>query len=765
MIVSILLTAVWVVRRGAWASVNVEFGAQVQPLENRIDVCATVNVPTGSLNTLMASEFAKWDAMLTRYLSTNGTISDFFDFSQSTINSTATLAGVAGYMLGLYSFYSATNDVYYLAKLRYLMDQIISDPFFTVSTDKGTANYVPQYFFNGEENDPACMLTMYAAGIALKLYALTGDSKYKAFADDVAYQSRNWFVVVDNATDLAWSSGYYDNRDLAHAETGVNRQGAIAWFYSEYAAYNASYADYVPLILHWIWRAQLTDNSLSYNLGSTVPDTAYTAFSLFDALEAYGNVPTEFSGQLITHLNNTLGCVYNYTQTSGLNYLQQAIDSAVLVRSITSGFLTSPSSDIINATVNTICLQLNTLNFGQYGLSDTAYERLSYRWPQYFLGCLFSCYPLPSSLSKTYYVPQVSFAATGTSGRYLWNGTNLLLKGVGILFVGDSDNLVGMSPSPFWVSAVHKVSGNLTRSLTSVNGVGVGSLNWSTEPQVTAYYYGDYSFHSMINGASEPYIDFPANVNMTLFCANGTTVDTSTLGNGTVVIDGDFMLYQNVTPESSQDSLYVRFTGGNGVWNVQTTTYLHLTGQATTNYNFTSTFLTGWQPSLNASFVYALLRSRADHVDMPAPLSFDQQLIYYQTELQTISQPTSWETTYGSAVSTTLGKLVAISNPESNYVQNWTFEGDALTLTFNVRPASMVLYWAASDLPSTIYGSTFAYDPNTKLLTLAPTGTDTTLTVSELPSAAIPLFALATLSLVIAYKKRHPRNIKRAFYP
>lgn len=102
-------------------------------------------------------------------------------------------------MLALNSFYDATNDGYYLAKMRYLMDQIISNSFFTVSTDKGTANYVPGYFLKGAEDDPECILTMYAAGISLKLYALTGDSKYKTFADNVAYQSRNWFVVVDNA--------------------------------------------------------------------------------------------------------------------------------------------------------------------------------------------------------------------------------------------------------------------------------------------------------------------------------------------------------------------------------------------------------------------------------------------------------------------------------------------------------------------------------------------------------------------------------------
>jgi len=98
------------------------------------------------LNALMFEEFRKWDAILTRYISLNASLVEYYDYSRAPDYSKLTLANPLTYFDALISFYEATNDEYYLVKLKTMIDAHIEgsrpNGFYTYDSYRGEIFYV-----------------------------------------------------------------------------------------------------------------------------------------------------------------------------------------------------------------------------------------------------------------------------------------------------------------------------------------------------------------------------------------------------------------------------------------------------------------------------------------------------------------------------------------------------------------------------------------------------------------------------------------------
>jgi len=348
------------------------------------------------LNNLFVDNFKIWDSLLTRYIDLNGTVVEHYDKSFTESKGT-TLSGVGFYILPLIKWYNVTGNEYYLKKAQLIIDCFISDSFFRVSTPQGEAIYIPQWYHDGSERDATCKITAISGIVSLKLYEILGEQKYLDYAKNISFQSRNWFVVIDNSTDLAWTPGYYVT--TADPKVGVNRQGALGYLYAVYSKYNSSYADDVPKIFNWIWRAQKPSGGLAYDINMSLPETLpYTAFSVWFAVKSYQYVPSKFNDDLKSKINQTISWILAQNPNSG--YLTMQICAAALGEAYKSGIYSFNSTEL-HKIRSLIYSSFKTIKFGLKGVSDIKDTYTNgFRWSQYFLGCLFDLYPLPSELNQ-----------------------------------------------------------------------------------------------------------------------------------------------------------------------------------------------------------------------------------------------------------------------------------------------------------------------------------------------------------------------------
>jgi len=406
------------------------------------------------LNAFMFDEFQKWDAMITRYISINGSLMEHYDYSRAPDYSKLTLASSAVCFDALVSFYEATNGEYYLSKLRAMIDAFIEgsgpDGFYTFDSYKGEIFYLWGYRYDVPpvmEGDFSALYVMAAGASAVWLYQKTGELKYRNLADRIARESLN-LAIVNNSTDMAWYYRYVFNATEADCIFGHHELGCFAQFYSVYGRYiNSTYASYVPKIIHWIWRAQLASGGLGYKyIGDTVESRYYTAFVLWPALEAYKNVPEQFSESLKTKLNNTITYLLKLSgsQYSAQNYYY----AADLVLAAKSGLISSPTPDYLSKTKTYVYGSLKLARYAEKGF-DVALNDCSigYRFQGHSVGALFSTYPLPDSL-KTFSSPKISFEEYQT-GRYYWQGW--AISNPYSIYVGDNYGLTGWAPSPYQV--------------------------------------------------------------------------------------------------------------------------------------------------------------------------------------------------------------------------------------------------------------------------------------------------------------------------
>jgi len=672
------------------------------------------------LNTLMFEEFQKWDALSTRYLSTNATISDMWDYTRVLETNTydkASLSSPTTYFLAMASYYETTGNQYYLNKIRVMVDTFITDTWYRASTDKGTIFYVPKYWISGFENDPSALATMAAGVLALKLYQWTAETKYKDLADRIASESLK-FLAVNNSTDMAWNGGYYTTpRDETTAKKGVNRQGIIADFYSLYSQYNSAFASYVPKIIHWIWRSQVSNGGLAYNIGDASPHPPYTAYSLWFALRAYKNVPTQFDDTLKTKMNNTLTWIANRAGTSW--YSTNLIYSAALVSAIKSNFLSAPSQEFTEKTKTYLNATLSMMHYSQKGATYTVIDYpFGYRWQDLFTGAMFSVYPLPNSLA-TFSSPKM-VSENYSTGRYYWHGWALGLQ-TNSMYVADTYGNTGWYQYPYYLLG-SKRSGTATRSMTAIDGMFKAWANYS-DTAVLTYFYPEGIIFANSSGVGQILLYGEVLMDSKLRVENGTEYNLESMTSGTKILSNNFMVWRNTSDLGGRQTAFVRCLKTNSWSFTRGSTYYQFTSDLA-DYNVTMIYHLNWQFTKNASNTFSVLKTMATQHESLTPISFSQVINNYKTLLEAQEPTPSWLTLYKNATAST-PQLIAHSLPQLVSISTWNYRNSKLTFTVSApsgTTSTTMVYCSDKGEPTAVYATngtqTWSFNDSAKMLTL-----------------------------------------------
>jgi hypothetical protein len=263
--------------------------------------------------------------------------------------------------------------------------------------------------------------------------------------------------------------------------------------------------------------------------------------------------------------------------------------------------------------------------------------------------------------------------------------------------------------------------------MTNIDGVVQGVFNYSTNPTgITAFYYPDSSTVGSVTGTSSPKFDTGLLDNMTLMVQNGTIYDLTTIANGTYTLSTDFMVYRNYGVLANDNSFGVRFPASSS-WNItRYNTYISFTsGADQTNYNITTIYQNNWYITKNATSTFTFMQNKFATYNTLTPLTNAQVTAKWTADLALYDPSAIWQPTYLSATSLT-SRLIAVSNPESNYLTSWQTNANGFTSPLNQNGVTIAMY--SENTPATVTGATYTYNSATKILTL--TATSTTITVS-----------------------------------
>ena len=634
---------------------------------------------TTNLNDLLKSNFAKWDALLTRYASTNGTVTDIYDFSKVLTDSRTTLSTIGFYLLALTNFYEETGNQYYLSKAQAFVDNFLTGSWWTVSTDKGVAIYTPGYWYNDRENDASCLILGIAGSVSLKLYEWTGQSKYKTWADSIAFQSYNWFPAVNNNTDLAWVSSYYTTpRTEALAKIGVNRQGALGVFYSLYSQYDTNYGEYVPNIFNWMWRAQKADYGLSYDIGGGNSDLPYTAWAFWFAMLSYEQVPTRFDSGLVAKLNNTL--TYLSKRASTNHYLTNVMVAAALAKAIKSGFVSFPSERLLEQTKTYFYTALRTLFYSEKGIVNSINEYpYGFRWSQYSLGALFASYPLPTDLAS--YSSAYVYLTNYATGRYYVEGSMLQAPTQQkSIYVGDIYDNNGERAYPFDLLSTKTGTGAKSRTARVADGIVHTTVEYATTPKTFTYYYPDMSFYTNVTGTSYLmlYGSGFAPSQFILKVANGTEYNHNDLSAKTYLLSTPFLVYRNSSGSENSALVYTQATTS---WTLsKTESSITWQTASLTDYNVSWAYVQNWEMTLNSAATYAMLQTMATNIQSQTILSYDTAITNFITLMEDHNTEPAWLDTYETTLAFT-PKLVAHNLPQIVSITAWNYASQILCFT------------------------------------------------------------------------------------
>jgi len=689
---------------------------------------------TIDLNALMFSKWQQWDALLTRWMDTNGTLVDLYDYSRRGNGdpSNLTLSAIAMYQLALLAMYEGTSNTYYLSKLRTIIDGAITNSlFYRTIGGLGEIFYPPGYYFNGGERDNSAMGPAWYGYIATKLWVITGNSSYKQLADRIAHESYVHFRV-ENATDMAWMTGYYAPYPVswANADKTVNRLADMTFFYAYYGKMvNSTYSSAISKMLHWQVKAQLVSGGFAYTIGQTTEAYFYTAKIVFDWLKAYEIDNTLFSSYL-TNIQSAI--TWLHAQTYNWGYSELVGSCGALILGYRNGF-TVPLNKLQTRTY--VTLQL--LNFTEYGvLYQMSQSPFGWRWAQFGFGMLFGAYPLPESSFVTSDTETLIDVPNSGNNRLI---TKQLSFGDFIYAIRLNDNYGSghyyyRSPLPVTYVTLGRTQGMPVSSVTKTNYYLDVVHNWSGTNIAQEHIYASGLVVSDILAGSRR---FGVHVEQTyspwkIRVENGTSYDMWQL-NGVYKLSESFVLQHN---SSSTADLYVYCPSTS--WTFWKTTgfnemYTTLTqGQRALTESIFAPFIGGLNPMTVLHTFTTLLNYKTETM----PLSFEQMVNIYVALKEKFGElrwgNVSWKSMYQSCLDSAQVKLTMHNKPQQVSITAWSYVSHKLTLTVlgSVGTTSTTKVYCAHkgkpkeiliDEVKAIEGMDWTYSVSTKILQINAT--------------------------------------------
>lgn len=643
---------------------------------------------------VMEKAFIKWFSWTSRWIGSDAVVYEHYDFAGY---ERYTLSGVGYTLFGLIAMYEGTGKPFYKNVLKAYVDAAIenrSGLFYKYTSQHGWMFYPHSYYWpsDGLEHDHTVKGPAAFATAAVKLYQWTGEQKYADLAHRFASETLLW-RFVDNETDIAYSPQYFASSGN-NIHVGVNRQTSVAAFYALYGKVfgNTSLLQDIEKILHWAWRAKLSNGGLGYSIGDTSASDAYTAFTVWHALMAYKYAPEYFSQGLKNDITDSLN--YLLTISGHTYYLKAYITAAAMVLAEQLNF-NGWSSGGAALKLASFCVKHIDLALAKQGFADES-ENRGFRWQQFFLGSFFACYPISGLTGEM----QNQLIATETQHRFniLW-----LTADVSPLFLGDSYHNIGFSAYPYQVSVVSAGSPS-TRSYDTTFCIKYSQVDGGNN--ITYWFYPDGTSYWKVTGTTEKFtIYIPKSAGpYWLRLSNGTKIDPASLPVGSVDLGFYFMLWRNQTI-ISRDTVFV--------WNSKSTTwtwtdystYWMLTLPSFSNGEISVSFYGRWAYD-DENMHWNVLNYKRQYVVNNHPLSQDKWVAMLENAIETMWGEASWKPVYSEAMNPNrkVG-LIALPDPNNMYISSVTFSQTDEKWQFNIygnssAPDAGLYLLAADEKPS-----------------------------------------------------------------
>ena len=522
--------------------------------------------------------------------------------------------------------------------------------------------------------------------------------------------------------------GYYQNRDEAGAKQAVNRQGMIAWFYALYGKnINSTFTPLVPKIVNWMWRAQIDNGGLGYDIGASAVNEWYTAMGIYEVLNAYLVDSSRFSSSLKTKIANAL--IY-ISDRSPAPYDYQRLYF------LTSAFLTAWKTDYfrnhisIPRTKAMLYAALNSFHLTDIGfVSRLSYLSFGFRWSQYAIVPLFIAYPLPDPTFDTSTMNPITSYDYVTGKHYFVGYTGGILAD----YVANGGDYYGVR--------LYTSSGR-TFFMHNTTGGALHPLPTSTVTNNTYYINTTASYVSPLDYVVKLY-SYPVGVHVgEVSGSDGITLrlDDSadwkvTVGNGTayqinsfnnpqnVTLDTKIMVWLNTTSLMGRRTFFIKAPIPE--WRYNKATYLFLRfKELQTNFRVVFVELGSWGDIItDPTTAFSTLSTIADAFDTSQPVSYDTMFNTYHSTITTLQASASWKALYESTQSNTV-KLVGHNLPQKVYLTAWAYDSEKLTFTVSASSgtsSTTKVYCSDKGEPIAIITNgtlTWTYDASTMTLTL-----------------------------------------------
>jgi len=687
-----------------------------------------VQSSTVDLNALLKSKFDEYLAWITRYTDINGTVVDIRDYSQCISGDSGITLSVPIYLLALACVYEQTNGEFYLALLREHTDAIIDNAMNYVEVGGVGEIFFATHCWIGHQGDTNVHQTAIMGIVATKLYLWTGETSYKTLADRIATESYDKLAVLENSTDLAWSTQYYQERDEENAKRAINRQGMMAWFYALYGKHvNSTFTPLVPKIVNWMWRAQINDGGLGYNIGDPTVNTYYSAMSIYEVLNAYVVDSSQFNPSLRTKIANAL--VYIHDRCPAPYDYQR-------LYFLTSAFVSAWKTDYFTNYIDVIRTKSMLYSaLSSFHLTDIGFvsriEHLSFgfRWQQYAVVPVFMAYPLADPTFDTSTMNPITSYEYATGFHYFVGYTggissNFVTSGrdyCGVRLHCGSDRKFYMhntTGSPFNPLPVSMVTNNTYFVKTTA------SYGSPSDYVVKLYSYpvGVHVGEVTGSGSGGITLRLDDSVNWKVAVENGSVYQINSFTNPqSMTLGSKIMVWLNTTSLTSRQTFFIKAPVSE--WRIDNTEYLFLRfNQLQTNFRVVFIELCSWGDIItDQTEAFSTLGSIADTFDTTQPMSYDMIFNAYHNNIAELQADASWKTLYESAQSSTV-KLVGHSLPEEASLETWNYNNEKLAFTVSAPTGILSttdVYVDNKGEPTSVSGAaSWDYDSVTKILTI-----------------------------------------------